>query len=232
MSKNRNQAFLLIFIFAVFAIQVPILLSLGAEDKYENIPSQNVIPNVDELKFSFPNNLKSSEISSSSSLNTELSIFDDSLKQDLISISANTEISMKDSKVIILFEEHLDPLRRELIINSLFEEFTIIKHYDILSGTYIKVNPLELLSKESDLTEIEEIKRIYKSETYESPYIIDNNLQLSALNQNIFPNWWLSAIGADNLVYDGSGVRVAVIDTGIYDHPALNIVDNQNFVTD
>ncbi|MFX1590101.1 MAG: S8 family serine peptidase, partial [Promethearchaeota archaeon] len=34
-----------------------------------------------------------------------------------------------------------------------------------------------------------------------------------------------------NLAYDGSGVRVAVIDSGIYDHPDLNLILSRNFVS-
>ena len=57
MSKTRKRAFLLILIFAVLAIQLPVSFSLGAENKYSDIQSQEKIPNIDALKSSLPNNL-------------------------------------------------------------------------------------------------------------------------------------------------------------------------------
>ncbi|MFX1374869.1 MAG: S8 family serine peptidase, partial [Promethearchaeota archaeon] len=231
MKKSRNKTYFLIFIFAVVAIQLPVSLGLSVKDNYKGIPTHVNEINADFLSSVLSNNLASGEYNTDSTQNNEMSIFDENLRLYLMQLTLNTQIRVEDSKLIVLFEENVNPIKRELIINSLFEDYTIITHYDIISGTYIKLNPLELLSKESDLEETKEIKRIYKSETFESPYIIDDTIQISALNDNNYPNWWLPAIGAENLAYDGSGVRVAVIDTGIYDHPALNIVANQNFVT-
>ncbi|MHA1803176.1 MAG: S8 family peptidase, partial [Promethearchaeota archaeon] len=67
--------------------------------------------------------------------------------------------------------------------------------------------------------------------TYTFPVITDNSLELASLNSTDFGNWWLGTIGARNLDYDGEGVRVAVLDSGIYEHPDLTIVESRNFVT-
>jgi len=75
------------------------------------------------------------------------------------------------------------------------------------------------------------LKKVYNSRNYLLPYFQDESLSLSALNSNLYPNWWLPAIGAENLAFDGTGVRVAVIDTGVYAHPDLNLTANRNFVS-
>jgi subtilisin family serine protease len=232
MSKLGKKVFFITFIFAVVAIQLPVTLGLGAMNNYNSTLSQESTLNIDFLTFTPSDSPPSDNTVSISTLDNEVSIFDDSLKQFLTDLSLNSQNDVKDVKIVVLFKEDIYPDLREQILKSVFNDFTIISHYDIISGTYLRLNPLELLSKESNLEKITEIKRIYKSEILESPYIIDNTIQLSALNDDNYPNWWLSAIGAENLAYDGSGVRVAVIDTGIYYHPALNIVANQNFVTD
>ena len=41
---------------------------------------------------------------------------------------------------------------------------------------------------------------------YQNPYILGDNLEISTLNSEDYSNWWLSAIGAENLNFDGSGV--------------------------
>ena len=105
-------------------------------------------------------------------------------------------------------------------------------NYDIIPGIYIELGADELLLKGDTLEGIKEIKRIYKSERFQNPYILDDKIQISALNEDLHNNWWVPAIGAENLVYNGTGVRVAIIDTGIFNHPGLNVVENQNFVTD
>jgi len=232
MRKSGKKLLFLMFIFAVVAIQVPVLLGLSANDNYSITPNQGDAINMDFLSPNLSDSLQSSDTVSGSTLGNEMSIFDDNLRQFLTNLSSKPQNDVKDVKIIVLFEEDIYPILREELLNSVFNDFTIITHYDIISGTYIKLNPIELLSKEMNLEEIKDIKRIYKSEIFESPYIIDNTIQLSALNDDNYLNWWLSTIGAENLAYNGSGVRVAVIDTGIYEHPALNIVANRNFVTD
>ena len=217
-------------IFAVVAIQVPVLLGLSATDNYSTTSSQGDAINMDFLSPNLSDSLQSSDILSDSTLGNEMSIFDDNLKNFLTNLSSKPQNDVKDVKIIVLFEEDIYPVLREEILNSVFNDFSIITHYDIISGTYLKLNPMELLSKEKNFEKIKDVKRIYKSKIFESPYIIENTIQISALNDDNYLNWWLSAIGAEGLAYNGSGVRVAVIDTGIYEHPALNIVANRNFV--
>jgi subtilisin family serine protease len=89
-----------------------------------------------------------------------------------------------------------------------------------------------LLNQKENLEQFAVIKNVFKSKTYSLPYINDDLPETSALNKNSYPNWWVSAVGADNLVYDGSGIKVAVIDTGIYEHPDLNIGAARSFVSD
>lgn len=232
MRKSGKKVLFLMLIFAIFAIQLPVSLGLSAINNYNSSSSQGNAMNTDFLTSNLSDRLPSSDTVSGSSLGNELSIFDDNLRQFLTNLSSRPQNDVKDVKIIILFEDNVYPLQREEIIKSVFNDFTIITHYDIISGTYLKLNPKELLSKENNLEKFKDIKRIYKSKIFKSPYILDNSIQLSALNDDNYPNWWLSAIGAEGLAYNGSGVRVAVIDTGIYEHPALNTVANQNFVTD
>ncbi|MFX0080900.1 MAG: S8 family serine peptidase [Candidatus Hodarchaeota archaeon] len=232
MRKSGKKVFFIMFICAVVAIQLPVSLRLGAINNYNNFSGQVNGLNTDFLTSNPSDGLQSDNTGSATTSNNDVSIFDDNLKLFLTNISLNSQNHVQDIKVVILFEEEVYPVLREEIIKSVFNDFTIISHYDIISGTYLKLNPLELLSKENSLMKIADIKKIYKSEILENPYILDNSVQLSALNDDDYPNWWLPAIGAESLAYDGSGVRVAVIDTGIYNHPSLNVVANQNFVHD
>jgi subtilisin family serine protease len=135
-------------------------------------------------------------------------------------------------KIIMLFEEETSKSERILTIDAILSEYDIIDNYDIIPGVYLKCDLNELFAKKALLEEISFLKKVYKSNTYESPYYLGQFPESSALSSNNYPNWWLPAIGAENLAYDGAGVRVAVLDTGIYEHPDLNIVASQNFVSE
>ena len=163
---------------------------------------------------------------------SEVSIYDDNLNEFLFDLSLTQQEIPDDIKIIIEFGEDVNKRERIDLIDFVFEDYEIISNYDIISATYLKLNPLELLTVSSSLVDIKSMEKIYKSKIYQNPYILENDLQISALNKDSFQNWWIPAIGAENLPYDGTGVKVAIIDTGIHDHPDLNIIDNRNFVTD
>jgi len=227
MRKSSKNIIFLFIIIAFISFQLFPLLGLG--EIHTNTLIGNQI-NANKADFSSIHLLDDTDLSQSNSgslLNNIKAVFDDNLKKSLFNLELS---SQKNMKVILLFEEEVNKATRIEIISSIFKNYRIISNYDIIPGTYIEISPLELLVKQEILNEIKEIKKIYQSEVYQSPYIIDDSLQLSALNKGPYSNWWLTAVGAENLPYDGSGVKVAVIDTGIYDHPALNIVENQNFV--
>ena len=169
-----------------------------------------------------------------SDLNFELnridSVFDEQLKDYLVDTNLFSNLNPVDLKIIILFESETTKRERINIVDSIFEEYEILANYEIIPGIYLKIDPNQLILNEDSLEEVESIKLIYKSQIYSSPYISEDNFELNSLNQDSYSNWWLSAIGAEDLQYNGSGIRVAVIDTGVYDHPDLNVVENRNFV--
>ncbi|MCK4285116.1 MAG: S8 family serine peptidase [Candidatus Lokiarchaeota archaeon] len=232
MRKSRKNIFFLIIIAVLISFQFFPLLGLGEINTNNFLTDQLNVTKLDYSNFVLPNEVDLS-LSESESLSDNIkSVFDDNLRSSLLNLEGPSQGDQNYMKVIIHFEEGINKPKRIEIINSLFEDYKIISNYDIISGTYITISPAELLIKQDILEGIKEIKKIYKSEVFENPYIIDDSLQLNALNKDYYSNWWLTAVGAESLPYNGSGVKVAVIDTGIYDHPALNIIENQNFVTD
>ncbi|MHA1987182.1 MAG: S8 family serine peptidase [Promethearchaeota archaeon] len=232
MRRSRKNILFLIIITALITFQFFPLLGLG--EVYTKVPlaSQSNITKVDYSNIILPNELELGRSESDSLSDNLKSVFDDSLRRSLLDYSVSSQSDQEYMKVILEFEKDITKATRIEIIDSLFEDYKIISNYNIISGTYISISPVELLAKQDILDGMAEIKKISKSEIFKSPYIIDDSLQLNALDKDSYPNWWLTSVGADNLLYNGSGVKVAVIDTGIYNHPSLNVIENQNFVTD
>ena len=159
-------------------------------------------------------------------------IYDSSLYDFLYSISLSKEIISEKVEVIAIFDETVKKEDRLSIIDSIFEDYQIISNYNVIPGISFRCTGLELLNKATIISNFAIIQKIYKSKTYQSPVFIDEFPKTSDLDPLQYQNWWLSVIGADNLAYDGTGVKVAVIDSGIYAHPDLNVILNRNFVYD
>ncbi|MHA1931927.1 MAG: S8 family serine peptidase [Promethearchaeota archaeon] len=232
MRKPRKNILFLIIITVFISFQLLPLLGLGEWNKNNSLVNQLDIEESDYLDYIAPREADLRQYKSNTLSNNLKSVIDENLRISLTNLDSSSHSDQNYMKLILLFEEDVNKAKRIEIIDSMFEDYKIINNYDIIAGTYIKLSPVELLLKQDILEGISKIKKIYKSEMFESPYIIDDSLQLNALNIDTYPNWWLNAVGAESLLFDGSGVKVAVIDTGIYDHPALNIIENQNFVTD
>jgi serine protease AprX len=154
-------------------------------------------------------------------------IFDDLLLNDLLDKEHNPE-----SRVIILFKEGTSKSIRAELIESIFDNFEIIYNYDIISALYLKCDTEELINQKANIEELTNIDKIFKSKIYSLPFINEDIPSSSALNKDLYPNWWVPAVGADDLIYNGTGIKVGVIDTGIYEHPDLTIGYAKNFVTD
>jgi len=224
-----NLITLIIIIVSYFVIPF-IGIQLGNSDSY-NLNQESKI-NLDSLTSSFETQINSNDISQESSSSFQSSKFDKNLNEFCANLIKSPESNSKDINVIISFEESLSKEERINILDSVFDNYELRKNYEIISGTYIKINPNQLIIKNNVIEGIKLIKEIHQSKYYQLHYIKDDTIQLSALNSDDYSNWWLSAIGAENLSYDGSGVRVAVIDTGIYPHPDLNIINNRNFISE
>ncbi|MBN1803084.1 MAG: S8 family serine peptidase [Candidatus Lokiarchaeota archaeon] len=159
-----------------------------------------------------------------------LDIFDSGLKAYF---SGKYDIEEKIS-IIIIFNSEVPKKERTLIINSLFDDIKITSNFNIVPGIALVCNSKELYDKATIIGTKGSIQKIFKTKFYK---LFDNeefqdNLNLAQLDEQDYSNWWISAIGADNIEYNGAGVRVAVIDSGVYDHPDLNydpLFDARNF---
>jgi len=184
--------------------------------------------NTNELSL-FNSNLATNYIDDSSPpIHKQDVIFDDLLINELTTRKQN---EVTEIKTIMLFEETTSKSERIEFIDIVFEEYVILDNYDIIPAVYLKCQLSELASKIEMLESFSSLKKVYKSRNYLLPYFQDDFPSPSALNAELYPNWWLPAIGAENLTFDGTGVRVAVIDTGIYDHPDLDLTASRNFVS-
>jgi len=227
--KKKLNRLILVVLFVSYFI-VPFIGNLLFNNNNENDLGDTI--NLDSLPSSLMEQTTSNDFSTEINTAFKTSKFDDSLKNYLLNHTINRIYAPENIKIVVLFEDTIDKETRIKILDSIFEDYKVISNYDIISGVYLKLDSTQLIENENLIQGITSIKKIYKSQFYQLPYIEEDSLQLSALNNNDYSNWWLPAIGAENLPYNGTGVRVAVIDTGIYDHPDLNIIENRNFVTD
>ncbi|MHA1438516.1 MAG: S8 family peptidase [Promethearchaeota archaeon] len=159
-------------------------------------------------------------------ISSKYSVFNKELKIKLQKANYGEKI-----KVIIIFNKNLSKEERIQTLNRIFNNYEIINNYNIIPGMCIICNSNDLIEKEKILNSNYKIKKIFSSNTHELTYIKDNFIKLNSIEQKNYDNWWLPAIGAEDLEYDGSGVKVAVIDTGIGYHPDIisRIIDSRNF---
>ncbi|MHA1624339.1 MAG: hypothetical protein ACTSWH_04340, partial [Promethearchaeota archaeon] len=225
--RLNKQALILCYIMACMLL-IPIMASGSSDNSdLENNEKYYINPELNSILTSIysVDDLVNPGLNIIDDQFDENSIFDTDLRQLLSNISNSKSQKVK---IIVIFKEDIDKDHRINIIKSVFEEYEILGNYDIISGTYLRLSVEELAKKESILSTFDSIKKIHKSQMYDYPYInseINSDLpETSSLSKNSYPNWWIPAIGAENLAYDGTGVRVAVIDTGIFNHPDLNIV--------
>ncbi|MFX0106096.1 MAG: S8 family serine peptidase, partial [Candidatus Hodarchaeota archaeon] len=227
--KKKINLLILIVIFANY-FTIPLIgLQLMNYDYYNQNFNSKI--NLDSLS-SLITKADSNNLNTEFYKDNEGSKFDELLKESLLNYTLNQNNNLDDTNIIVLFKDYISKDNRITILDSLFKDYKILSNYDIISGVSLRLDHNQLIKNEIKIQETAEIIKIYKSKIYHLPYISDDTLQLSALNQDDYSNWWLTAIGAENLPYNGTGVRVAIIDTGIYSHPDLIIINSSNFVAD
>ncbi len=163
--------------------------------------------------------------------NEKNSIFGIYLEEYLSNPYLPRNSNSNDVIVIMLFEEGTSKEKRVEILDSIFSEYELLRNYDIIPGIAMTCSSCDLIEKIELLENVAIIQKLFKSRTYDTPVFEENIAKVSSFNESDYKNWWVRTIYADRLDYDGGGVRVAVIDSGMYNHSDLNIVDNQNFVS-
>jgi len=225
MKKNIINLKKLLFTTVLIITVLTPVFGINAFFSQNGLSKENLKFDINTLNL--PSELQPISKSSAQKLDSDKSILDEDLNQYLkdITFGQNPE---EDVRVIFLFDDAVDKSERFNTVNSVLDNYKIIANYDIIPGIYLSCDPNELISKVDRLNEVSSLKRIYKSKIYMLDSVV--NPKSNALDSANYPNWWIPAIDAENLIYDGSGVRVAVIDSGIYDHPDLNLILSRNFV--
>jgi len=219
--------FILISILLISSVVSPVF-GTGIINNENQSYLNHLEPNPTEFSI-FNSNRETPYISDTNPpVNKQDAIFGDLLIKELATHKQN---GVSEIKTIMLFEEITSKSERIEFIDNTLEDYVILDNYDIIPAVYLKCQISELTSKIETLESFTALKKVYQSRNYLLPYFQDEIPSSSALNSNLYPNWWLPAIGGENLAYDGTGVRVAVIDTGIYDHPDINLTANRNFVS-
>jgi subtilisin family serine protease len=225
--KKRASIFFLIIILSQILLPVGIIKL--------SVSSDNALYDQNNLNSLLQENDYSSQLKSISTtqISNKNPSFDSDLQTYLKNLNRDRDsaTSKEQVPIIINFKNSVAKPRRVSIIDSIFDQYELISNYDIISAVFLKVNPLELIEKQTFITQETRITKIYKSSVYSTPVITDHKLGASHLNVGSYPNWWIPAIGADALTYNGSGVSVAVLDTGIYSHPDLNIINQSDLAT-
>jgi len=227
----RKINYLLITVLIINAIINPVL-GIGTVRNINHNNIQKLELDFSGLSYTSSDQANNERYDSILPFNKQNSLFDDLLIKELNFIKSSQQSDATLIKIIILFKKGISKSGRIKLIDSVFDEYKIINNYNIIPGVYIKCDPKELVAKKGLLEVKSAIKKVYRSRFYSSPSFQEQFPETSALNKNSYPNWWIPAVGADNLGYNGSGVRVAVIDTGIYDHPDLNLLLNKNFISE
>ncbi|MFW9818630.1 MAG: S8 family serine peptidase, partial [Candidatus Thorarchaeota archaeon] len=228
---KRKSNFIIISLIFVSYLVVPFSgILLNYSNSYNQIG--NEIISIESLSSSLNSESGPINLHLKSQSKSKYTKFDTSLNDYLTNLTVDQTEMYERIQIVILFEDVINKEERIKILDSTFDDYKFVKHYNIISGTYIKINPKQLIDNYHKIAGLSSIKKVFKSNYYQNPYIIEENLKTSSLNYEDYTNWWVSAVGAENLPYNGSGVKVAVIDTGIYNHPDLNIINNSNFVTD
>ncbi len=228
--KGKSNLLIISLIFISYFV-IPISgIQLNYSNSYNQI--ENEIISTESLSLSLNSESSPINIHLDSQSKSKYAKFGTSLNDYLTNLTLNQNKKYKQIQIVVLFNNDITKEERIRILDSTLDDYKFIKHYDIIPGTYIKINTKQLIDNYYKIEGFKSIKKFYKSNFYQNPYILEENLQTSTLSSEDYSNWWVSAVGAEDIPYNGSGVKVAVIDTGIYNHPDLNIINNSNFVTD
>lgn len=235
--KNYKSTLLLFYIIVSYAA-VPFFLELGDQNQPLNQDTQYP-SNLMGLEGINANRDEASQ-PSEGILWDKHTKYDEELTDYLKELKIDQDTcESEDINIIFMFDDQVSKIERLNVLQSHFTDFEVIYNYEIIPGVYARMDPYELIEAQDGISEITSIKKVYKSKTFTQPVISKDvettsmdSISPSALDKGDYSNWWLSAIGAEGLTYDGSDVKIAIIDSGVYDHPGLTIADNISVLSD
>ena len=143
----------------------------------------------------------------------------------LISLIDHTSQVNQIVKILILFHNHEEKIEFITDLPEWTDQYNIFYDYQIIPALSLSF-PLETLSfLVKNINTFIGVKQI----TQNHNILIDQSPISSGINEKVndeqwnpsmsMDNWWLGAIGLENVPYSGKGVKLAIMDTGITVHP-------------
>ncbi|WP_457556674.1 S8 family peptidase [Candidatus Harpocratesius sp.] len=148
--------------------------------------------------------------------------------------------------VFIIFDESIQFDQRVSLIEKIDRNAEIKYNYKYLPVVSVKfsqdINNI-YVNNQNFIYGIKKITNVHQTqfEAYDLSNLNENQTVILDDQENSdenLENWWLNAIGAENVPFTGKGVKIAIIDTGISVHPDFfengnpkfsRIVANVNF---
>ena len=156
--KKISSLLTIIIIFVSFIIVPVIGIQLNYSNTYDQVQQESI--KLNSLPSSLESQINTDNIEFKSQSEYKISKFDSELNKYL-TIRTVLEGEIPESiKVIILFEDSVSHEKRIEILDSIFDDYELVYNYDIIPGTYIKINPNQLITNEVAINGVESIKKI------------------------------------------------------------------------
>ena len=121
----------------------------------------------------------------------------------------------KGIPIILMFTEQSTKEQRVAILKNLGWESSIINGFSIIPAYTVEITLRQLMERRIMILNENMITGVFTDKPVRLDYI---SSQHSAITSAVTTeNWWLEAVGALDLSYDGTGVNLAILDTGISD---------------
>jgi len=152
-------------------------------------------------------------------------------KLDISLIDKLNDPNVKEVPIIILFKEDSSIKQSvEEVKLSLQNGYSRLREYSIIPGISITVDKMDI----GKIARISNVKSIFLDKEYSLPKLSDL-VNLNSKRELYTYSSGRDAIRATDVPYNGSGIKVAIIDTGINDtHPDLEgkVINAKSFVED
>ncbi|MBN2154919.1 MAG: S8 family serine peptidase [Candidatus Lokiarchaeota archaeon] len=147
-------------------------------------------------------------------------------------IHAGTIKENQKENILVVFTDDISHNGQKKALDRVGFTYSLKKQYKNVAVALIETTIGELLHYEETIKDSLEFHKFFL-DTIQPVHLQETPSGADLLDEE---NWWLDAIGVTNVPFNGSGIRIAILDTGIYsDHADFSSksvpITHANFAT-